>query len=1027
MVKIPRIAKLLLLLCIVPAALHSFSAAAVPVPGLQQQQSLTVSGKVKDKNGNPLPGVTVLVKDTKKGATTDEKGSYQIRDVSKSAVLVFQFIGFERQEAAVSANGTVNVVLKENEQTLQEYVAVGYGVQKKVTKTGSVASIKGTELKQSPNVNVSNSLVGRVPGLIAMNQSGEPGNDGSRILIRGRSTTGNTNPLVVIDGFPRDGLERLNPNDIESISVLKDAAAAIYGSRAANGVILVTTKRGKSGKPTLSYGFNQGFVQPTRLPKMADGPTYARIVNEINEYSGDKPKFTPEDIRKFEDGSDPWRHPNTNWYKAVIKDVALQNRHDLSISGGTEKMTYFVSLGTLFQDGIYKSSATNYKQHDVRANLDAVITDNIRIRVDLAGRMEDRNFPPRSAGSIFRALMRGRPTENAIWPNGLPGPDIEYGDNPVVTSTNKIGYDRQRRYVVNSALVAVINIPKVPGLFVDGSMAIDQAFTFQKRFTKPWTLYTLGDGVDANGQPVLNAAQRGVSAPELYESYDQLQNITLNAKLNYVKSFDKHFVSAFVAVEQAEMKGDNFNGQRRYFVSDKIDQLFAGADKEKNIDGGGQVFARRNFFGRVSYNYNETYLFDFNWRVDGSQNFPSNGRYGFFPGVSAGWVLSNERFWKERIKGLNYFKLRGSFGQLGNDQVPSFQYLSAYGFRSGGVVFGTDVNKAIYQLRTPNPNITWEVLNSFNIGVEGKLIKDKLGFEIDYFYQRRSNILTQRNATVPAYTGLILPDENLGKVQNAGFEALISHKNDLGKFHYEVIGTVSYSHNKVLFKDEPSNLPDYQRETGKQIGSNLFYEAIGIYRDQASVDKTPHIDGARAGDVIFRDVNGDGKIDDLDRVRVDQTESPEWIPALTLSGKYKNVDFTILFQGGFNGRQYLRTESGLIGNFPMRFVEDRWTKDNPDASWPRAYDRDREYWVNRQNTFWYWNTNYVRLKTVMIGYTIPASFRKRIGLQDVRIYVSGQNLLTFDKVKVFDPELPWGSGQFYPQTKIYNVGINITF
>ncbi|WP_143308568.1 SusC/RagA family TonB-linked outer membrane protein [Chitinophaga vietnamensis] len=1020
---VPRYGKAIALLCLLASA-HPLSANP-SLPTVWQQAHITVKGKVKDLNGNPLPGVTVLVKDSKKGATTDAKGDYTITDVSKDAVLVFQYIGFDSQEVKVDGRSSIIIVMKENQKTLDEYVVVGYGTQKKVTKTGAVSMVKGSELQQSPNVNISNSLVGRIPGIIAVNQSGEPGYDGSKIFIRGRSTLGNSDPLVVIDGFPRDGFDRMNPNDIESVSILKDAAAAIYGSRAANGVILVTTKRGKGGKPTLRYGFNQSFVTPTRLPKMADAPTYAQVVNEILQYGGDNPRYTPDQIKKFGDGSDPWLYPNTNWYDAVIKKISLQNRHDLSLSGGSEKMTYYVSLGSLFQDGLYKNSATNYRQQNVRANLDAVVTDNIRLRFDLAGRLENRNFPPRSASSIFRALMRGRPTENAIWPNGLPGPDIEYGDNPVVTGTNAIGYTFDKNYVVNGTFSAVINIPWVQGMFVDGSFAYDQNFDFQKNFVKPWTLYTL-DPNDPSAHK-LNPASRGVSAPQLNEAFFSNRSSTVNLKLNYVKSFGKHNFSGFLAVEQNNIKGDNFAASRKYFISDKLDQLSVGGDREKDNSGSGIEYARRNYFGRVSYNYKETYLFDFNGRYDGSQNFPSNHRYGFFPGASAGWVLSNENFWKENIPTVSYFKVRASWGQMGNDQIPNFQYITTYALSGGGVMFGTDLNKTLYQVRTPNPNITWEVANNYDAGIEAKLFKDKLSIEADYFYSRRSNILIPRNAQVPDYTGITLPDENIGRVQNQGFDLVMSHKNDIRKFHYEVTGTVTRAKNKILYWAEQPNVPAWQQATGKQIEAPLYWEAVGIFKDQDQVNKTPHISGARPGDIIFADVNGDGKIDDLDRVRIDRTQYPTWIFGLTLTAKYKNFDFTMLWQGAAGASQYIRTESGLIGNFPDAFVKDRWTPTHTDASWPRAYDRDREYWVNRQNTFWYWNTNYARLKTLDIGYNIPSALCKRVGIQDFRVYVSGQNLLTIDKVKIFDPEAPQGSGQYYPQTKIYNVGLNITF
>ncbi len=1019
MLQIPRRGLAMLMAVIVMLA-GSMSASRAQQP----TKNITVKGRVRDVRNLSLPGVTVMIKGTNKGTVSDEKGAFTLPDLDPKAVLVLQFIGYEQVEHPVNGRTSLDLQMKESEKQLDEYVVTGYGTTKKVTKTGSVSTVKGSEIKQAPTVNISNALVGRVSGLMAINTSGEPGYDGSRILIRGRSTFRNSDPLVVIDGIPRDGYQRLNPNDIENISVLKDASAAIFGSRAANGVILITTKRGRTGKPMLNYNFNLGYTQPTRLPKMADAATYAQIVNEI---SG-TPKFTDAEIQKFRDGSDPWRYPNADWLGAVIKPLSAQTRHDLSLRGGSERFIYYVSLGTLSQDGIYKNSATKYKQHSIRANLDANVNRYITLKVDLAGRLEDRNFPPRSAGSIFRALLRGRPTEAAVWPNGLPGPDIEYGDNPVVTSTNEIGYQRDKTYVVNSNIGALVYIPGVEGLFLDGNLALDQNFNFQKRFIKPWTLYTL-QGMDANNQPILKGSTRGVNSPELEEWFGQTQAITMNGKINYARSFKKHYLSAIAAIERNEVRGDNIWAKRKYFISSAVDQLFAGGDDEKDNTGSAFETARLNYFGRVTYNYDEKYLFDFNWRYDGSQNFPRGRRFGFFPGVSAGWVMSKEHFWAP-IFGttVNYFKLRSSYGQMGNDQVAAFQYLSTYALSGGGVIFGDGkLNKGLSQAVFPNPNITWEVSNNLEVAMEAKLFNGLIGIEAEYFNTQRSNILTPRQATVPIYAGISLPDENIGKVQNRGFDLQLSHKQTIRGFRYEVLGNVSHAQNKIIYWAETPNVPEWQRSTGKQIGADLMYRAIGIFKDKKAIDDYPHIPTAVPGDIIFEDVNGDGVIDDLDKVRINRSEYPVWNFGLTLSAGYKNFDVTMLWQGATGSSQYIRTESGLIGNFPMKIAEGRWTPNNPDASMPRAYDRDREYWVSRRNSFWYWNTDYLRLKTVEIGYSIPSQLKKRVGLEELRIYVSGQNLLTFDKVKIFDPESPSGSGQFYPQTRIFNAGLNVTF
>jgi len=993
------------------------------------QQQITVRGQVTSSTETGgLTGVSVSIKGTTRGTGTDDDGNFVLENVPADAVLVFSMVGYTSHEEAVGNREVINVELSQTMSDLEEVVVVGYGVQKKVTKTGSVSQVKGEDLKQAPVVNVENTLVGRIPGVMALNQGGEPGYDGSRILIRGRNTLNadNAGPLVVIDGIPdRGGMGRLDANDIESVSILKDASAAIYGSRSANGVILITTKRGITGEPRINYNFNQGFVTPTKLPEMADAALYSQLQNEILAYGGDPIRWQPDEIEKFRDGSDPWRYPRSNWIDELISNHALQNIHSLSLRGGTENVKYFASLGTSFQDGIYRNSATNYKQHNARINLDAKIGSNLDIRIDAAGRLEDRNFPPRSAGSIFRAAMRGRPNEAARWPNGLPGPDIEYGDNPIVTSTNEIGYTKHDRWVINGTLGATFRIPGVEGLSLDGNFGIDKMLNFQKNWIKPWTLYTL-DGFDADGEPILSGAARGVAQPELSQSFYQDQVITLNGSVRYDRSFDDHNLNVFAAIERIEGLGDDFNGGRKYFMSSAIDQLFAGGDLERTITGSGYENARLNYFGRVSYNYAEKYLLDFNWRVDGSQRFPADRRFGFFPGIGLGWVISSEDFWQDNVPLVSHLKLRGSYGQLGSDQVPNFQYLSTFGFTQGMIVDG-ELFRGINQVRTPNPNISWELSENYNIGLELELDEGRWALEADWFMNNRSNILTQRSASLPLYVGFSLPDENIGTSTNRGVEGVLSYRNVFGDFYLNLSANAMYARNKLTFWDETPGAPEYQRSTGKTFGAPLYYEAIGIFRDQAHVDSYPHISGARPGDIIFRDVNDDGQIDDLDRIRFDYTEFPRWTFGFNVAAEYKDFDLTLLFQGATGARQYVRTESGLIGNFPLAFVEDRWTEDNLDASWPRTYDREREYWTNRANTFWWWKTDYLRLKTVEVGYTLPQSLTKKVGMSSLRIFASGQNVLTFSAVDFFDPEIPGGSAQYYPQTKVYNLGLSANF
>ncbi|MEN7547687.1 TonB-dependent receptor [Rapidithrix thailandica] len=1003
-------------------------------------QEIKVNGIVKDVKGAPLPGVTILLKGTSTGTTSDMEGHYSL-NVPADATLQFSYIGFETQEVAVGNRNSIDITLLENISELEEVVVVGYGTQKKLVSTGSVNTIGGEELQKSPTTNLTNNLVGRMPGVVALNESGEPGFDGSQIRIRGSNTLGDNNPLIVIDGIAnrQGGLARLDPNDIESMTVLKDASAAIYGSQAANGVILITTKRGKKGKPTVNFNFNQGFNQPTRLPEMADAATYATMLNEIDMYRSRTPRFSDEEIQKFRDGSDPWYYPNTNWYDEVIKPFSSQYKSNLSVSGGGEKVRYFVSLGTNREDGYYENSATKYTQYNFRSNIDADLTKHIKVSFDVSGRQENRDFPTRSAGSIFRGLMRGKPNLHAYWPNGMPGPDIENGNNPVVTSTDATGYDQDKNYYLQSNLRLDIQIPGVEGLSVTSNVSFDKNYRFRKRFETPWYLYTWdGSTLDNNNEPVLQKSKRGLSEPRLQQWSENGYNTTLNMIATYERNLGNHFFSVMVGTEAQEIRQDNFDAFRRYYISSAVDQLDAGGEKELNNGGEAWESARLNYFGRVSYNYREKYLLGFVWRYDGSYLFPKESRYGFFPGVSLGWRVSEEPFWKDNIQFIDDLKLRASWGQTGNDRIKEnprdaeFQYLAPYEFGDGYVFGVSDDIKSIYIPRVPNTNITWEVANQFDIGIEGQMMQGKIAFEFDYFYNQRSNILWFRNASVPGTAGIDLPQENIGKVVNRGVDGRISYAQQAGNWGFDISVNAGLSKNKITYWDEAPGKPEWQRFTGHPMmndpnNPDLYYKAIGVFNSQDELDNYPHWEGAREGDIIFEDVNKDGEINGLDRVRIDKNKYPTFTGGLALGITFKQFDFNMLFQGATGGVQYIFTESGEIGNFLQEFADQRWTPDNPNSEHPRTFNRNDEYWVANANTYWLRKTDYLRLKNLEFGYNLPKSLNEKLKIQNARIYVSGYNLLTIDNFNVFDPETTSNSGQYYPQKRVFNMGVSLTF
>jgi len=1032
--------------------------------GILFQQEQSVSGTVHDESGMPIPGVTVSVNGTKLVTKTDVQGRYKLDKVPASAIINFRMVGKQSMDEAVKGRQTIDITLLNSESNLEEVVVVGYGKQRKETVTGAVATVKGSDLAQSPALNVSNALTGRVPGVTATNGSAEPGYDGSNIKIRGTNTLGNSSPLVVIDGVParEGGIDRINPRDIENISVLKDASAAIYGARAASGVILVTTRGGKTGKPQFSYTFNQGYSQPTVIPKLTDASQFAAIRNELEIYNlpveewsaaytainekGNYNKqgggvldapFKPEDIQKFKDGSDPWGHPNTDWYKATLKNWSPQQRHNLQINGGTEDVKYLMSLGYQNQDAYYKNSATGYKQYDLRINLDANISQYIKTQFGVLGRQENRNFPTKSAGTVFRMLMRGNPTQPAIWPNGMPGPDIENGENPVVITTNATGYDHDKRYYFQTNGQVEITNPWIDGLKLTLNASVDKYVKNQKTWVTPWTLYSWQGAYEADGStPQLVPGRRGPADPNLNQSNEDQLNILLGGILSFERKFGDHQVNAIAGINKEKIDNYKFSAYRRYFLSNAIDYLFAGGEQEKNNDGSAWKRARLNYFGRFGYNYKSKYIAEFLWRYDGSYMFPESERFGFFPGAMAGWVVSEENFWKENVPVINYFKIRASYGQMGNDNIyyddklQEYQYFSTYSF--GTYIVNDKLAKTLFESRVPNEMITWEVANNYNLGFDFQFLQGKLNFEFDIFKNRRNSILWRKNASIPQSTGMTLPAENIGKVDNKGWEFNLGYRGKVGDLGYTVGVNGGYAKNKIIFWDEAPGAPAWQQSTGKPIKTDIYYVYDGVFRDMEDIannklDYSAITKTLRPGDMKYKDFNGDGKITPDDKVRRDKNSDPTFQGGFNFSLTYKDFDLSVLFQGATGGEIRVGTdESGSIGNFVEEFYDKRWSISNPSSVYPRLTDRGNQYY-SYNNTYWMRSTDYLRLKNVEIGYNLASSICSKIGIGSLRLYANGMNLMTWSKIKMYDPEAVNALGQYYPQARLINFGALLSF
>ncbi len=1010
-----------------------------------QQQQKSVSGKVTDNTGLGLPGVSVVVKGTTIGTISDSNGNYILSSIPENAALQFSFVGMKMQEILVGNKTTLNVTLVDETIGLDEVVAIGYGVQRRENVIGSVTAVRADELTASPVSRVSNALAGRLPGGIFMQESGEPGNDAATIRIRGNRTFGENKPLVVIDGIPGRDLNSVNPADIESVTVLKDASAAIYGSRAANGVILVTTKGGSVDTPaTLTYSFYEGLLSPSKLPELADAATYATMIREMQSYRNTPEanmRFTPDDIAKYASGEYPWTHPNTDWYGEALKKHSSTRHHNFSIAGGTKNTTYHSSFGTQFDDGIYTNSATSYNRYNLKVSINTKINEYLSLGLNISGVKENRMYPTKSTGSIFNTLIRMYPTSHAIFPGtGLPGPDIEYGDQPMVSASFETGFDDDKRYSSNNMFTATLKIPGIDGLSLTGYYAYDIYLQKRKLFQKPWTLYSFdksaylnaGNTGKEDGSAFLKATTIGYAEPRVTNYSAFSESKTANIKLDYETTInEKHNVAVFVAYEQNEFNNGGFDAFRRYFISDQLPYLFAGGDAEKDNSEYVGLDARVNYFGRLSYDYKGTYLFQFSFRRDGSLRFSKeSGRWGNFPSVLVGYRPSEQDWWQNSLVFINDFKLRASWGQMGNDQVAAFQYLTSYGFAQG-YNYGDNRNytAGLNQANVPNPFITWEVANVFNFGWEAIMLNRKLTFETDLFYERRTDILVKRDVSVPRFTGIALPDENFGIVENRGLELILSYRDAVGDFKYSISGNYAFARNKIIEADEPQASVPWQTRTGRPMNALLLYKSLGVYRDQDHINSTSHLPQARPGDLIIEDYNDDGKITTDDRQLFPLTSTPEMTFGLSLDASYKNWQVRVLVQGHGRALRYIYSDEriGTAGNYFQWDADDRWTPENTNATKPRAYERLEEYWRGSHITdYHYADVSYARLKNLQLSYTIPKNLTDQVKFNNAKVYVSGQNLwLIYSGNKIMDPET--GSMGAYPIMKVMSIGAQITF
>lgn len=997
----------------------------------------TVSGKVITGD-SAVFGATVLVKGTNVATQTNSSGNFQIQAHANST-LVISYVGFTTKEVKISGRSSVTVSLEYAESGIGEVVVVGYGTQKKTTLTGSVSQVSGAEIMKSPSTNVTASLSGRLPGLIANQRNGQPGKDDPNILIRGTGTIqapgGDFNallaanaPLVVIDGVPRDNVGRLNPEDIESISVLKDASAAIYGARAANGVILVTTKSGTRGKADFTFTYNYAINKPTKIPEVLRAPEYADVYNEGAYYRAGRnpdyynnPQFTKEAIQKYKDGADPVLFPNTDWVGAVLKSSAYQQNINFQVNGGSDKVRYLVSFGSLQQNGIFVADPTFYRQYNMRAKVDIELARNLTVGANISAIIKNQTYSP---GNIeFFNILGANPTIIARYPNGLIGPG-RLGENPL--TRDQRGYDKIKDNPLYSTFTASYKVPFVPGLKLDASFNYDLHNSFEKVWSTPYHFYEY----NVNTHEYDKKQGTGQATASLTDTYSRWTTLLYNLRISYDKTFlDNHHLAVMAGSEQQQNTFSFASATRRNFLSSSIPQLNVGSTAAADLGNNGSAAngAYDNYFGRINYNFKSKYLLEVLFRYDGSQVFPGGKRYGFFPGISAGWRLSEERFFRDALPFVTQFKIRSSYGEVGNDKINPYQYLQTYTF-GNNYVFGTADAAGVTPGVLANPDVTWEKARKTDLGLEAQLWNGKFGLDFTYWTQKRDNILITRTLAIPNTFGFPgLPPENLGKVDSHGYELVLSHRNALGKFVYSISGNVAFQTSKVRFLDEVPPAEEYQKITGMPVNTDLYYKADGIFHSQSELDKYPHNANSQVGDIRVVDLNSDGVINAKDRYRVAYNPIPRYVFGLISDFQYKNFDLNIFFQGQTGAYNYDPNAASLGGtdftNASVWRATDRWSESNPNGSKPRS-----DAWQPGNTTFFLFDATFVRLKTIELGYNLPAGIVAKTGfLKSFRVFVSGFNVATWSKeIDFADPE--FNGGYFnYPPQRVINFGASIKF
>lgn len=1006
---------LLLIALAFPVSVTTSSLYATTTEVTITQQKKAINGVVFDGGLNePLIGANVVVKGTTNGTVTDLDGKFTL-EAAPNDILVISSIGFKSLEIKASDAAKGKITLQEDTQALDEVVVVGYGVQKKANLTGSVAHISAEAIESRSVASVSAALAGQIPGVTAIQSSGAPGSQTASITIRGTNSINGGSPLVIVDGVP-GSMNTIDPQDIESLTVLKDAASsAIYGVQAANGVILITTKKGKKGdKARINYSGSVAWSSPVALLKFLGAGDYAMLYNEAvkNENPNAILPYTEEDIQNYRNGT----LPDTDWYDETFKKNALETYHNLSINGGSEKTSYNASIGYTRQDGLI--DVNKYDRFNGRISVDSDINKWLTAGLNVSGYRGTKNDGWEGYASLRQYCNRLAP----IYPVYNDDGSFYYsGLNNPVAHLNNTGFTRQVDQQLNATAYAKVNI--LPELNVKALFSVRNDTRNNEGFKK---LLEYG-----TGNNTFNSGLR-----EGYQKYYDWNWYTTQVLANYNKTFGKHSLTALAGFEQIYYNYKYTEATRKGGGNDELTESLNTLDKSSQTNkNGGHETARRSYFGRVQYDFNNKYLFEANLRADASSRFPKDSRWGYFPSVSAGWRITEESFVKDAdIKWLSNLKIRAGWGQTGNEELSDSDiYPSIATYAYGSYMFGNSLYSTAYETRYVNSQLKWATVTNYEGAIEAGFLNNRLGFELAVYKKKTKDMLLY--LPVQGVLGMDAPAQNAGSMQNTGFDLSLFHNNRINKdFSYAVNLNIAYVKNKItdMCGTEGENPDDskYWYLEGYALGSFYGYEAIGYFNTEEELANDAKRTGTeQLGDIKYRNLNNDGKIDAANDRKVIGKDKPSWTGGLNIALYYKDFDFSAFFQGAFDVYGYYTGESSYAFYNSGKVLErhlDRWTPENHNASYPRI---TKDSQINfSTSSFWLQDASYVRLKNISLGYNIPSVLTQKIGIDKVKVYISGENLLTFSGLEGIDPEAPASNrGAYYGNVKKVSLGLKVSF